>query len=485
MNERHGYAAESAVFCALMQWLLLAVTFIVTAILQRFVRATGTGGQLPVEARATLSLGLLLLAAFIAGSLAHRLRLPRIVGYLLAGFVAGPAWLGLIRVDELEALSIISTGALSLLAFAAGSMLTLDAFRGRSGVALLRVSGGAMAVPFLLVTLVTLTVSAWFPLTAHQPFQDALVVALVLGAFAAIASPTITWAVIRDVDARGPVSRTMLDVSTVQTVAAAALLIVLLAIAQLVASRGAVVPGSFMRALLHLTGSLATGAALGLALALYCRPAVGSGVTGGTGSTFVAWMLVAFAFIISQVVRLTGFDAVVIGLTAGFTVRQTAQAVHERLQRELERCAVPVNVVFFSLAGAALKFSPLDQLGLWPWAILLVALRINGLRWGLQLAGRAGQSTVSADLSRYGWLGLVSQSGMGITLAAVLRSAFPEWNVSLEALLVAMIGCQAVIGPICCHWALRRTGEVTEGRGELNAPQTALVADGHSLVTRV
>jgi hypothetical protein len=74
---------------------------------------------------------------------------------------------------------------------------------------------------------------------------------------------------------------------------------------------------------------------------------------------------------------------------------------------------------------------------------------------------------------------------MAITLAAVLRSAFPEWNVSLEALLVAMVGLHMLAGPICFQWALRRTGEVTERRGELDAPQTALVADGDSLVSRV
>jgi hypothetical protein len=74
---------------------------------------------------------------------------------------------------------------------------------------------------------------------------------------------------------------------------------------------------------------------------------------------------------------------------------------------------------------------------------------------------------------------------MAITLAAVLRNAFPEWNVSLEALLVAMIGLHMLAGPICFQWALRRTGEVTEGRGEFDAPQTALVADGDSLVSRV
>jgi hypothetical protein len=67
----------------------------------------------------------------------------------------------------------------------------------------------------------------------------------------------------------------------------------------------------------------------------------------------------------------------------------------------------------------------------------------------------------------------------------VLRSAFPEWNVSLEALLVAMIGLHAVLGPIAFQWALRRTGEITEGRGGLDAPKTALVVDGDSLVSRV
>jgi hypothetical protein len=43
----------------------------------------------------------------------------------------------------------------------------------------------------------------------------------------------------------------------------------------------------------------------------------------------------------------------------------------------------------------------------------------------------------------------------------MLRRAFPEWNVSLEALIVAMIGVHQLVGPICFHWALRRTGEIT------------------------
>ena len=88
-----------------MQWLLLLFALVLMAMLRR-VAPLG-----PVEARATLSLGLLLFAAYVGGGIAQRsrLRLPRIVGYLIVGFVAGSGWLGLIRADEVQALSPIAS----------------------------------------------------------------------------------------------------------------------------------------------------------------------------------------------------------------------------------------------------------------------------------------------------------------------------------------------------------------------------------------
>jgi len=77
---------------------------------------------------------------------------------------------------------------------------------------------------------------------------------------------------------------------------------------------------------------------------------------------------------------------------------------------------------------------------------------------------------------------LVSQGGLAITLAALLRRAFPESNVSLEALLVAMVGVHQIAGPLCFQWALRRTGEVTEReRNARHVPETAVaVGSGNS-----
>jgi Kef-type K+ transport system membrane component KefB len=445
MNERHGYALEDAVFCAVMQWLMLALTFVVMAVLQRLAR----GG--PPEAHAALTLGLLTVAAYVAGTIARRLRLPRIVGYLVAGFIAGPAWLNLVGAGDLQALDAISSGALALIAFAVGGELTLDALRGDRRIVTLRLAAGAMAVPFVAVTMVVLTVSAWFPLTAHQPFEDALTVALALGTLATVASPTITWAVITDVDATGPFSQTIRDVTVVQSLAAVVLLVVVLALALPLASQGAVTPGVVTRTLLLFAGSVAAGAALGLALAQYLRVILRP----------LVWVLLTFAFIVSQAVRLAGLDAVLIALAAGCALRNAAPADSERLRAELKRCAVPVYVVFFALAGSKLRLDALNEL--WPWAVLLVGLRATGLWAGLRWAGR--HQAVNADLVNYGWLGLVSQGGLAVTLAAVLRRAFPEWNVSLEALLVAMIGVHQLAGPICFQWALRRVREVTDVGG--------------------
>jgi len=86
-----------------MRW--VASLFVLGLMMALFHRVTAGG---PLEARATLALGFLLLAAYLGGSLVARARarLPRLTGYLLVGFAVGPAWLGLVRRDELDALRL-------------------------------------------------------------------------------------------------------------------------------------------------------------------------------------------------------------------------------------------------------------------------------------------------------------------------------------------------------------------------------------------
>src|SRR5207253_1432472 len=185
------------------------------------------------------------------------------------GFAAGPAWLGLIRRDEANALQLVADAAVALIALAAGTQLTLETWRtGR--MALARLATGAIAFPFIVVTLVAWSVSRGLPIAAHQPWHDRLTVALVLGTLAAAASPAIAIALIDELRARGPFSRSLLAVTVAQDVAAPILFTVVLVASKALASAGALRLTVAGVAALELAGSLAgAGVRLGVLAQLW------------------------------------------------------------------------------------------------------------------------------------------------------------------------------------------------------------------------
>ena len=278
----------------------------------------------PLEARATLSFGFLLLTAYLGGALARRARLPRLTGYLLIGFAVGPAWLGLIRREEVDALQFIADAAVALIALAAGSELALDALR-QGRVALSRLTIGAIVFPFTVVTLVMLSVTPWLPVTRHQPFHDAVVVALVLGTVAAAASPVLTLAMTSELDARGPLARALLAITVGQDLVVLVLFAVVLGVGRALASAGGLNGAVAGAALLHLGGSAAAGALLGYALGRYC-------VLAGRDTTL---LLVATAFGTAAVARLAGLDTLIMALAAGFYIRNFASVATEQPRTEL------------------------------------------------------------------------------------------------------------------------------------------------------
>src|SRR2546429_4686578 len=66
----------------------------------------------PLEARATLALGYLLLVAYVGGEIARRVRLPRLTGYPLVGFAVGPPRLRLVPRRGVDALPLIPAAPL-------------------------------------------------------------------------------------------------------------------------------------------------------------------------------------------------------------------------------------------------------------------------------------------------------------------------------------------------------------------------------------
>jgi Kef-type K+ transport system membrane component KefB len=399
----------------------------------------------PLEASAAFALGFLLIAAWLGGELAFRVRLPRVIGYLIAGFCMGPAWLHLVRADEIAALRFISDAAITLIALSAGSALDVKTLGfGRASFA--RFAGAAIGFPFVAIALVLLSVSPWFPLTRHLSFGTALAIALVLAAFATIASPTLTMAIMDEEDARGPFARAVLSLASAQAVVAAVVLSLVLVIALPFASPGALNVRVAWVTLGRLAGSLATGIVLGALVARYQKLARRNG----------ALLLVAAGFLGATAARVLHVEPVLVGLAGGWYLTNVFPGGGGLLARAQH--TLPAYVTWFVLTGADVEIDALADL--WPWIALLVGLRAVALRYGLQWAGRQAQavSTLATD----GWLGLISQAGVGLGLATMVRRALPASGVSLEALIVAIIAVHEVVGPICFRRALARVGELKE-----------------------
>jgi hypothetical protein len=57
-------------------------------------------------------------------------------------------------------------------------------------------------------------------------------------------------------------------------------------------------------------------------------------------------------------------------------------------------------------------------------------------------------------------MGLISQAGMILWLVAAARHAFPEWGVSLQALIVGTVAVNAVLGPLGVRRATKLVGSI-------------------------
>jgi Kef-type K+ transport system membrane component KefB len=366
-------------------------------------------------------------------------------GFVFAGIVFGPAWVGLVRADEAEALRFVGDAAVALFALRAGLAMR-PAARPMDGVA--RYLTTSLVVPFALTAAVVYSVHPWFPLTVHQPSRDALAVALVLGALTVAAAPALAWATLADA-AGGPLSDTLVRLHVLRDITAVLLFAAVLALVRPLASAGTVHPMAFGAPLVTLGASVVAGALLAWLASRYRRLL---GVGPGT-------LLVAVAFGAALAGWLGGAEVTLTALIAGLGLAWMDDDTGELLRRHLDIRGVALSAAAFALVGV--RFDVTSLLDLWPWILLLVGLRAVGLYWGGGWAARG--PLVTDALAHGGWLGLISQGGIGVFLAAAGRRAFPEWGVSFEGLAVAVVVVHAVVGPICMRWALARRPALMQG----------------------
>lgn len=408
------------------------------------IQPLGSEGE---GSQALLAFGFLILAAQTVGEIAPHLRLPRIVGYMLAGLAFGPSVLGAVTALGVARLTPVSDLAVALIAYLAGAELRWEELKAR-GTILLKVMSTELALTFVALTAALYFGRGLVPFLRTVPEIEALAVALLFASVAIVHSPAVTMALLTETGAHGPVARTTLGVVLLSDVVVVLLFSIVLAIAGglapgAVSGGGAPVPAVAW----EIFGAPLVGAVLGGCVAAYLR--------------FVGRDLMFFALLIAffgvEIARLAGVEVLLTLLVAGFVTENLSKRA-DAFREAMERSAAPVFVVFFAVSGASVAVH--DLWILLPVVVPLALLRLASIFTGSRLGAR--WAAVRGPEGRTVWMGLISQSGVAIGLAAIVAQAFGGLGGQIRTLLLALIAVNEAAGSIFFRAALARAGEVRE-----------------------
>lgn len=391
----------------------------------------------------TMAAGFLLIAALLAGNLFKACGLPRLTGYLALGIVAGPHLLELVSERMLVQLRIFNGVAISLIALTAGAEMDFRAMRpllrGIASISVIAVVG-----TIGLLTTVVYFMRDMLPFAQSLDTPAWLAMSAVLGVTLSAQSPAVVVALRKEMEADGPMTRTVLGVVIVSDLVVILLFALASAIAKPMLATGAAVNTPQHSIAWEILGSIAAGLFIGALIAAFLR----SFRSGG------ALFIIATGFLVAEVGQRIQLDPLLIALAAGILIRNFTQ-FGDLLHEQIEASSLPVYVSFFAVAGATIHIDALAHIGL-P-AALLVLSRATGFLTGNRIATRVAQSP--DVVRRFAGFGLLPQAGLAIALALLFTRSFPELGESASALIFGVVAINEMLAPVAYRWALIRSGE--------------------------
>jgi len=385
------------------------------------------------------SLGLILLFALLIGHVVKHVRVPEVTGYLVAGLLVGPSALGWVSHENLQSLHLFSEVGLGLILFSIGGAFELARLRG---------IGRRLVTLTLAESLLAAGLVGAGALLVGQSWR----VALLLGAIAIETGAASTLMVIRENDAAGPFTETVVGViglNNVFALVAFSLAAATLELQSLGGDSGLTALGvarAVFPLVWQLVGSCALGFLAGLMLAAWASRVNESGE--------ILILLVGCVLLTVGVATAIDLSPLVASLAVGATLVNLS-GKSRRLFETLSRTDPPLYVIFFVLAGADLNLALLPSLG--TLGVAYVLGRATGKIGGAWLAAR--HVAVAAPLQRLFGLSLFAQAGLAVGLVLVTRERFPTIAPTVTTVVLGAVVVFEIAGPLSARFALLRSGE--------------------------
>jgi len=387
------------------------------------------------------SLGIILLLALLAGHLVKFVRVPEVTGYILAGVALGPSVLGWVSQENLVALEVLSEVALGLILFSIGSVFEYRLLV-RYGLRILK------------LTMIESALATLFVVVGMLAFGQSWQISFLLGAVAIATAPASTLMVLRECNAKGPLSDTLLGLIAVNNILCIVIYSLVAAAIDLT-SQWAGLSSALTTAyqalfplVWQLVGSVALGYLVGLMLAAW------STRVHETGEVLI--LLAGSILLCVGVARIFELSPLVASLAVGATMVNLSSKSRP-LFDTLSGTDPPFYAIFFVIAGADLDVRLVSEMG-WLGVVYLVGRaggKFIGARWGAQRLG------MDEKVQKYLGFALMAQAGLAVGLTIVIDRRYPELAPVIETIVLSSVVLYEMVGPISARYAIVRAGEAT------------------------
>ncbi len=389
----------------------------------------------------------IIFSLIIARNLGNR-GIPQVLGLITAGVLIRGLTIavGFPAAPTPEMIYLITTGALGFIGYNIGSHIDVYKLRDASWGLPLVLIGEALGAFFVVAILVNVLL------------QD-FILSLLLGSIAMATAPAATSEVIREYNAQGSLSQTILFIVAFDDILAIIFFNIALSYAESTFSPSALtLLEIFFPIVIEVIGSLILGTVLAFAL----RPFHIEGVKASESAEYVF----PSVLICISLAGLLHFSVILSCIVFGFALTTLARCENKSCVRGVERLASPLIALFFILVGYEMELNLL----LTPiiFAILLYFLaRAFGKSTGSYLA--ASISDMPKKVTRYLPISLISQAGVALGLAAFaytrLFGLSPEASdiaIQLIDIIAVSVLIAEIIGPLLLKRALKGAKEIRD-----------------------
>lgn len=390
-------------------------------------------------------LAIMIVFGFLGSALAHKLHMPAVTGYLIAGLILGLTHI--IPVDILDSFIILSDLALGFIAFSIGSEFKLS-FLKQVGKAPILITIFEALGAVLIIDIVLIAIGVSIP------------AAIMLGAIGAATAPAATLMVIRQYKAKGPVSKMLLPVVAMDDAVALIVFSISASIAQILVNGSHPSFGTMLGApLLEIGGSLILGFLLGAITALFLRRFKQDGDRLG----------LALAVIMAGVglAAILHLSALLVCMMAGAAFTNLSSKP-VKLLKVSDSITPPLFLLFFVLSGAELDVTILKEIGL--IGALYIVSRVAGKIGGCYLGAKLAKT--EPVVQKYLGFTLIPQAGVAIGLSLAALKIVPEYGAMIRAIILCATLIYELIGPLVTKYILSKAGEIDDDADQKCKPLT-------------